>query len=51
MRFQELSFMPEFIQKVANFKSFICSYQSSGIDSLIGLGKIHLFKFYVDNIA
>ena len=26
MQFQELSFMPEFIQEVADFKSFICGY-------------------------
>ena len=49
MQFQELSFMSEFIQDVADFKSFICSYQSSGVVYLIGLGEMHLFKFYVDN--
>ena len=38
--------MPEFIQEVANFKS---CYQRSGAAHLIGLGEMHLFKFYVDN--
>ena len=41
--------MPEFIQEVANFKSFIHGYQSSGATRLIGLGEIHLFKFYVND--
>ena len=41
--------MPEFIQEVADFKSFIYGYQSSGAMRLIGLGEMHLFKFYVDD--
>ena len=41
--------MSEFIQEVADFKSFIYGYQSSGAARLIGLGGMHLFKFYVDN--
>ena len=49
MQSQDLSFMPEFIQEVVNFKSFIHGYQSSGATRLIGLGEIHLFKFYVDD--
>ena len=49
IKFQELSFMPEFIQEVADFKSFICGYHSSGVASLIGLKEMHLFKFYVDS--
>ena len=49
MQSQELSFMPEFIQEVADFKSFIFGYQSSGAACLIGLGEMHLFKFYMDD--
>ena len=49
MQSQDLSFMPEFIQEVADFKSFIHGYQSSGAMRLIGLGEMHLFKFYVDD--
>ena len=49
MQFQDLSFMPEFIQEVVDFKSFIHGYQSSGATRLIGLGEMHLFKFYVDD--
>ena len=45
----DLSFMPEFIQEVADFKSFIHNYQSIFAARLIGLGEMHLFKFYVDN--
>ena len=49
MQSQDMSFMPEFIQEVADFKSFFQGYQSSGAAHLIGLGEIHLFKFYVDD--
>ena len=49
MQSQDLSFMPEFIQEVADFKSFIYGYQSSGATRFIGLGEMHLFKFYVDD--
>ena len=49
MQFQDLSFMAKFIQEVADFKSFIHGYQSSGAVCLIGLGEMHLFKFYVDD--
>ena len=49
MQSQDLSFMPEFIQEVVDFKSFIHGYQSSGATRLIGLGEMHLFKFYVDD--
>lgn len=48
MESQEMSFMPEFIQEVADFKSFIRGYFCDGAAELIGLGDIHLFKFYVD---
>ena len=49
MQSQDLSFMPEFIQEVVDFKSFIHGYQSSGATSLIGLEEMHLFKFYGNN--
>ena len=49
MQSQDLSFISEFIQEVADFKSFIHGYQSSGAVCLIGLGEMHFFKFYVDN--
>ena len=49
MESQELSFMPKFIQEVGDFKSFVKDYQCSGSGRLIGLGEMHLFRFYVDN--
>ena len=45
MQSQDLSFMSEFIQEVADFKSFIHGYQSNGAARLIGLGEMHLFKW------
>ena len=49
MESQELSFMPEFIQEVGDFKSFVKDYQCSGSGRLIGLEEMYLFRFYVDN--
>ena len=37
MQSQDLSFMPEFIQEVVDFKSFIHGYQSSRAPILVGL--------------
>jgi hypothetical protein len=48
---QELAFMPEIVQEVGDFKSFIKGYQCDGVAKLIGLGKMHLFKFYVDSLG
>ena len=42
------AFISELIQEVANFKKFFHGYQHNGANKLIGLGKIHLFKFYVE---
>ena len=49
MHSQELSFMSEFIQEIADFKSFVKDYIISGWARLVGIGDMHLFKFYVDN--
>ena len=48
MESQELSFLPEFIQEVGDFKSFVKGFLCSGTSHIIGLGEMHLFKFYVD---
>jgi hypothetical protein len=48
MESQEMSFILEFVQEVADFKSFIQGYLCDGPLRLIGLRDIHLFKFYVD---
>jgi hypothetical protein len=48
MESHEMSFIPKFVQEVANFKSFIQGYLCDGPSRLIGLGDIHLFKFYID---
>ena len=41
-------FIPELVQEVANFKKFLHGYQHDGANKLIGLGEMHLFKFYVE---
>ena len=42
------AFIPELVQEVADFKKFLQGYEHDGANKLIGLGKMHLFKFYVE---
>ena len=42
------AFIPELVQKVANFKKFLHGYKHDGANKLIGLREMHLFKFYVE---
>ena len=42
------AFIPELVQEVADFKKFVHGYQHDGANKLIGLGEMHLFKFYVE---
>ena len=42
------AFIPELVQEVADFKKFFHGYQHDGANKLIGLGEMHLFKFYVE---
>ena len=48
MDFQKMSaFILELVQEIANFKKFLHGYQHDGANKLIGLGEMHLFKFYI----
>ena len=42
------AFILELVQEVTNFKKFLHSYQHDGTNKLIGLGEMHLVKFYVE---
>ena len=42
------TFIPELVQEVADFKKFLQGYQHNCANKLIGLGEMHLFKFYVE---
>ena len=42
------AFMPKLVQEVADFKKLLNGYQHDGANKLIGLGEMHLFKFYVE---
>ena len=42
------AFILELVQEVADFKKFLHGYQHDGANKLIGLGEMHLFKFYVE---
>jgi hypothetical protein len=41
-------FIPELVQEVANFKSYVRDFQHDGTNKLSGLGEMHLFKFYME---
>ena len=43
-----IAFIPKLVQEVADFKKFLHGYQHDGANKLIGLGEMHLFKFYVE---
>ena len=43
-----IAFIPKLVQEVADFKKFFHDYQYDGTNKLIGLGEMHLFKFYVE---
>ena len=42
------AFIIELVQEVADFKKFLYGYEHDGANKLIGLGEMHLFKFYVE---
>ena len=42
------AFIPELVQEVADFKKFLYGYEHNSANKLIGLGEMHLFKFYVE---
>ena len=50
MDFQKTTaFILDLEQEVADFKKFLHGYQHDGANKLIGLGEMHLFKFYVED--
>ena len=49
MESQKLNFILEFIQEVADFKSFVKGYIRDDPTKFIGLRDMHHLKFYVDD--
>ena len=43
-----IAFILELVQEIANFKKFLQGYEHDGAIKLIGLGEMHLFKFYIE---
>jgi hypothetical protein len=41
-------FIPELVQEVADFKSYMRDFHHDGTNKLSGLGEMYLFKFYVE---
>jgi len=43
-----VAFIPEFVQEVADFKAYVKDFHHDGVNRLVGLGELHLFKFYLE---
>ncbi len=46
---QEKLFIPQLIQEIPNFKSWVVGYLKNGPEMLVGHIDIHLFNFFVDS--
>ena len=46
-----VAFIPEVVQEVADFKKYVKDYHHDGVNSLTGLGEMHLFKFFVEEFG
>lgn len=47
---QQCPFVPQFIQEVADFKSFIKGYHHKGASVVMEIIDMHLFCFFVDDL-
>jgi len=43
-----VSFIPEFVQEVANFNSYLKDFHHDGVNKIVGLEDKHLFKFSLE---
>ena len=43
-----LAYIPEIIKEVADFKKYVKDFYHYGVNALIGLGEMHIFKFFVE---
>jgi hypothetical protein len=48
---KSLVFIPELVQEVADFKSYVRDFYHDSTNKLSRLGEMHLFKFYVEEDA
>jgi len=51
MRSQDHTFIPQFIQEILDFKSWVNGYLNDGLNIFIGHTKMHLFQFLVDEVG
>ncbi len=47
---QDRPFIPQLIQEIPNFKSWVNGYLNDGLDILIDHMKMHLFRFFMDEV-
>lgn len=43
-----VAFIPEFVQKVVDFKSYVKDFYRNDFNKIVGLGDKYLFKFYIE---
>jgi hypothetical protein len=47
---QDCPFIPQLIQEILNFKSWVNRYLNNGLDIFVGHMEMHLFHFFVDEV-
>jgi hypothetical protein len=47
---QDCPFIPQLIQEIPNFKSWVNGYLNNGSNILVSHTKMHLFRFFVDEV-
>ncbi len=47
---QDRPFIPQLIQEILNFKSWVNEYLNNGLDILVCHIEMHLFQFFVDEV-
>jgi hypothetical protein len=48
---QDRPFILQLIQEILDFKSWVNGYLNDGSNILVGHTKMHLFRFFVDDIS
>jgi hypothetical protein len=48
---QDCSFIPQLIQEIPNFKSWVNGFSNDGLDILVGHADMHLFRLFVDEFG
>jgi hypothetical protein len=48
---QEKPFIPQLIQEILDFKTWVLGCLKDGLETLVGHTNLHLFRFFVDSFG